>query len=170
MCRSSQINADFLLKCTHSAGAYMAAGVFKLTDDWGGRCRLDGGVLRRVCWRVAVRPTGQLLAVRSLPVLVEGRDPERVLGVFPQVGQVVLEGNANFHFLVFGEVPLRKEYLRQIYTQRAPRVQRLFKVNWIMRKPFLLSLSGRDSYSWSRRQIKEKRFWYFFSKFLERGE
>ena len=51
---------------------------------------------------------------------------------------MVLEGNANFHLLVFGEVPLRKEYLRQIYTQRAPRVQRLFKVNWIMRKPFLL--------------------------------
>ena len=154
----------------HTQPVHMAAGVFKLTDDWRGRCRLDGGVLRRVCWRVAVRPTGQLLAVRSLPVLVEGRDPERVLGVFPQVGQVVLEGNANFHFLVFGEVPLRKEYLRQIYTQRAPRVQRLFKVNWIMRKPFLLSLSSRDSYSWSLRQIKEKRFWNFFSKFLERGE
>ena len=70
---------------------------------------------------------------------------------------MVLEGNANFHLLVFGEVPLRKEYLRQIYTMRAPRVQRLFKVNWIMRKPFLLSFK-QGLLQLESGQIKEKRF------------
>ena len=64
----------------------------------------------RVCGSVAVRAARNLLAEGAFPILVVGRNPEGVFGVFPQVGEVVLEGDTNLDLLVLGIIPLRKRF------------------------------------------------------------
>ena len=59
-----------------------------------------------------------LLAVPALPVLVEGRHVEAVLGELPEVGQVILQlGARHLHLVLRGELVLKRKMVE--YAMRS---------------------------------------------------